>query len=100
MYRYGRDVYRDHLILYKRYDEDPLSATFSKKRDTLGELWLRYENHPLAIPAITPINRKYPSGKTIPEYDVVPLENNAQTVQYAYTLTSMHTNDGFFVIPL
>jgi hypothetical protein len=62
MYRYGRDVYDNHLMLYKRYSVDgvyvtPDSVPFKTRRDTLGELWIRYNNHPLAIPAVTPVNR-------------------------------------------
>ena len=64
IYRYGRDVYKNHLILYKRYPASPDSGTTfeyfkdvtaKKKRNTLGELWIRYHNHPMAFPAITPV---------------------------------------------
>lgn len=54
IYKYGKDNYDNHYILYKNY-YDQLSRddiTDKDKKDALGELWIRLNNHPIAFPAI------------------------------------------------
>lgn len=49
IYKYGRDVYDNSYILYKKYESETPSV--KEKKDTRGELWIRLSNHPIAFPA-------------------------------------------------
>ena len=50
IYRYGLDFNMDSFVLYKKY-ENGLSATYSEKKETPGQLWVRFNNHPIGFPA-------------------------------------------------
>ena len=54
IWKYAKDANDNIFILCKQYSQD--NPTYLQKRDTRGELWLRKRNHPIAIPAITPID--------------------------------------------
>ena len=47
IYKYGIDKYSNSILLYKKYH---LSATKKVKDDTPGELWLRFNSHPIGFP--------------------------------------------------
>lgn len=53
IYKYAQDSNENIYALCKQYSSE--SPTFKEKNETLGELWLRRRNHPIAIPAITPV---------------------------------------------
>lgn len=50
IYKYGRDMYDNVYILYKKYNSD--DPSYAKKRDTGGWLWIRLADHPIAFPAV------------------------------------------------
>jgi hypothetical protein len=50
IYKYARDKYDNHYILYKNYKD--ANPSTQKKRNTTGELWIRLNNHPIAFPGI------------------------------------------------
>lgn len=57
IYKYGLDLNGNSYILYKKYDysqvEELKDLSFSHKRNTLGEMWIRLAGHPIAFPAFT-----------------------------------------------
>lgn len=63
IYKYGVDINGNSYILYKKYDySDGTSLEklpFKKKRDTLGEVWIRLNGHPIAFPAFSGANPAY-----------------------------------------
>ena len=63
IYKYGLDLNGNSYILYKQYDyskvEELKDMSFSLKRNTPGEMWIRLANHPIAFPAFTGQNPAY-----------------------------------------
>lgn len=63
IYKYGLDLNGNSYILYKKYDyskvEELKDMTFSMKRDTPGQMWIRLAHHPIAFPAFTGNNPAY-----------------------------------------
>lgn len=63
IYKYGLDVNGNSYILYKKYDyssvEELKDFSFVQKRNTLGEIWVRLANHPIAFPAFSGKNPAY-----------------------------------------
>ena len=63
IYKYGVDINGNSYILYKNYDysraEELKDMSFSLKRDTLGEMWIRLASHPIAFPAFSGKNPMY-----------------------------------------
>lgn len=57
IYRYGIDINRTHYILFKKYDLSGLDGiedlTYETKRNTLGRMWIRLADHPIAFPAFS-----------------------------------------------
>lgn len=55
IYRYGLDAYGNAYILVKDYGIDSIdqlsSVSTQDKKNTPGKLWLKFKNHPLALPA-------------------------------------------------
>jgi len=55
IYKYGLDIQGNSYILLKSYDYSKLFSrdklTYKQKKNTLGELWIRLANHPIAFPA-------------------------------------------------
>ena len=49
IYKYTIDQYNTSYILYKRYSNE--NTSYEDKLNTTGQLWTRYENHPIAFPA-------------------------------------------------
>lgn len=62
IYKYGLDINGNSYILFKQYDysklEDLYHLTYAQKRDTLGEIWIRLADHPIAFPGFS---GKYPA---------------------------------------
>jgi hypothetical protein len=48
IYSYAKDINGDHYAVYKKYPYD--DYTQDEKRDTLGFMWTRAKNHPIAFP--------------------------------------------------
>ena len=66
IFKYGRDTYDNHYILYKKYDIPyGTEITIKDKKDTTGELWIRLNNHPIAFPALA---GNYPQIATQDDY--------------------------------
>lgn len=63
IFKYGVDINGNSYILYKKYDYSGISSlkklSFKKKRDTLGEIWIRLNGHPIAFPAFSGSNPAY-----------------------------------------
>ena len=63
IYKYGVDLNGNSYILYKKYDyskvEELKDMTFSIKRNTPGQMWIRLAHHPIAFPAFTGCNPTY-----------------------------------------
>lgn len=63
IYKYGLDINGNSYILFKQYDysnlEDLYHLTYAQKRDTLGEIWIRLADHPIAFPAFSGKNPAY-----------------------------------------
>lgn len=63
IYKYGVDINGNSYILYKKYDYSGVTSleklSFKKKRDTLGEVWIRLNGHPIAFPAFSGANPAY-----------------------------------------
>lgn len=57
IYKYGLDLNGNSYILYKKYDysqvEELRDLSFTSKRNTPGEMWIRLAGHPIAFPAFT-----------------------------------------------
>lgn len=56
VYRYALDYNNNSLILLKRYSDGNRiipnkDATQTQKRNTPGQLWIKYNSHPIAFPA-------------------------------------------------
>lgn len=59
IYKYVEDCMGNQIFLLKSYkhlyekhaDESGYSPSYHEKRNTLGEIWMRPKNHPLAFPA-------------------------------------------------
>lgn len=55
IYRYGLDMNRNSYILFKQYDPMQFNnageASYKQKRNTLGEIWIRLADSPIAFPA-------------------------------------------------
>lgn len=49
IFNYTLDNYQNIYILFKKYNQENPST--SEKQNTLGELWIRKKNHPIAFPA-------------------------------------------------
>ena len=54
IYNYGMDAYGNMYTLYKRYGKD--SPTYQEKKNTLGEIWVRLKDHPIAFPLVLPVH--------------------------------------------
>ena len=73
IYKYGLDYNKNSIILVKRYlddngnirDNDKVS--YRDKRETLGQLWIRFNSHPIAFPAFL--------KGTLSSYQQVSFEN-------------------------
>ena len=81
IFKYGRDTYDNHYILYKKYNiPDGKTISVKDKKDTTGELWIRLNNHPIAFPALAgdypqiDTNHDYINGKFF--NDVANKENS------------------------
>ena len=63
IFKYGVDINGNSYILYKKYDYNdlisPEKLSYKKKRDTLGEVWIRLNGHPIAFPAFSGSNPVY-----------------------------------------
>jgi len=63
IFKYGVDINGNCYILYKKYDYSGMTSldklSFKKKRDTLGEVWIRLSGHPIAFPAFSGSNPAY-----------------------------------------
>lgn len=63
IYKYGLDLNGNSYILYKKYDysqvEELRDLSFTSKRNTPGEMWIRLAGHPIAFPAFTGQNPMY-----------------------------------------
>lgn len=58
VYKYGIDKYSNSYLLYKRYksdtsDLDPKKAAYKLKQNTLGNLWFKYNAHPIGFPLLS-----------------------------------------------
>ena len=54
VYKYGLDYEDNSIILLKHYSSN--TPTYEEKRQTTGELWFRYNAHPIGFPAFLPKN--------------------------------------------
>lgn len=64
IYKYGLDRYSNSFVLFKKYR---LDSTIQEKRDTKGEIWFRFNSHPIGFPLFV--------GKDHLEQSQVNLEN-------------------------
>jgi hypothetical protein len=57
IYRYGIDINKTHYALFKRYSLSGLDGlgdlTYEAKRNTLGRMWIRLADQPIAFPAFS-----------------------------------------------
>lgn len=51
IYNYGLDAYDNMYILYKQYNVE--NPDYQLKKNTLGQMWIRLKNHPIAFPITT-----------------------------------------------
>ena len=72
IYRYGLDSNENIYVLLKQYDYDKAAVDgkipFKEKRNTLGSLWIRLKDHPIAFPAL---KGQYPAAY-ITNYEDIP----------------------------
>jgi len=68
IYKYGVDINKTHYALFKKYDysdvEELGDLTYDAKRNTLGRMWIRQGDHPIAFPAFSGKNPAYYIGST------------------------------------
>lgn len=50
IYKYGFDTYGNIYVLYKQYGQE--KPSYQTKLNTLGKMWIRLNNHPIAIPLV------------------------------------------------
>lgn len=53
IFKYGVDKYGSSILLYKKYK---LNADDTVKRNTRGELWIRFNDHPIGFPAFNQLS--------------------------------------------
>lgn len=85
IYKYGLDYNNNSIILLKRYYngnsilENNLSSVSQKqKKETLGELWIKFNSHPIGFPAFLKGN--------LSSYSQVLLNPNKENVDFNYTV--------------
>lgn len=68
IYKYGIDINKTHYALFKKYDCSGLESldelTYEAKRNTLGRMWIRLGDHPIAFPAFSGSRPAYYIGST------------------------------------
>ena len=56
IYRYSVDSNGNIYTLCKKYDVS--NPSYIYKKNQMGELWMRKKNHPISLPALTPVNNR------------------------------------------
>ena len=69
IYKYGLDRYTHSILLYKRCRPD---ATYKERQDTPGEIWVRFNSHPIGFPAFVGKS----TGAASSVYQVDPFDVN------------------------
>ena len=83
IYKYGLDYNNNSVLLLKRYSEGDRILTNAdvsqtKKKNTPGALWIKFNSHPIAFPAFL--------KGGLSSYSNVTLDDNTDDVDWNYTV--------------